>query len=58
MQGYQFEICLRIRGPNVTNPRKYGILTVECLLLKKKKKSGKVQTATLSSKNSTIFLPF
>lgn len=37
IQGYQFEICLRIRGPNVTNPRKYGLMTVECLLLKKKK---------------------
>lgn len=38
IQGYQFEICLRISGPNVTNPRKYGLMTVECVLLKKKEK--------------------
>lgn len=39
IQGYQFEICLRITGPNVTNPRKYGLMTVECLLLKNNNKN-------------------
>lgn len=53
IQGYQFEICLRITGPNVTNPRKYGLMTVGCLLLKENKK--KIKEIWESTNSHIIF---